>query len=72
MKPTASPFTAIYTEWLSSFRALLPGGWSAAPSTELPAKAAQVAADQEWEDEGGAIKPAPKNPGQKPETKIPF
>jgi len=72
MKPTVSPFTAMYTEWLDSFRALLPGGWSAAPSTELTTKAAHKAAVQEWEHEGGSIKPAPKAAGQEPETKIPF
>ena len=73
MKPTATPFTAIYTEWMKSFLALIPGGLPAAgPAEELPAKAAQVAAVQEWEDEGGSIKPAAPKPGIEPAPKIPF
>ena len=73
MKPTVSPLTAIYTEWLGAFRSLLPGGWYDAPAPESTPKAAHTEAVQEWEDEGGAIKPAaPKQPGKEPETKIPF
>jgi hypothetical protein len=60
------------------YPALLNTGWSmlagtppAAPARELTPKAAQVVADQEWEDEGGSCKPA-KKPGTEPETKIPF
>ena len=57
MKPTVSPFTTIYTEWLHSLRSLLPGAWHEAPAPELARKAAHKAAVQEWEDEGGSIKP---------------
>lgn len=73
MKPPVSAFTSMYTEWLDSIRLLLPGGSRVPAAVELTPKAAQVVAVQEWEDEGGAIKPvAPKKAGQEPETKIPF
>lgn len=73
MKPSVSPFTAIYTQWLESFRAMFPGGGPAGPSAEatLPPKAEKVAAVQEWEDEGGSIKPAPVTEA-KDAPKIPF
>jgi hypothetical protein len=68
MKPTVTPFTAIYTQWLDSFRALIPG-MSEGPSEKLSAKPAAI---QEWEDEGGSIKPVPSKPGVEPAPKIPF
>lgn len=70
MKPTVTPFTAMYTQWLDSFRAMLPGGGPSADKT-LPPKAAQAAAVQEWEDEGGSIKPVPTAEA-KDAPKIPF
>lgn len=48
MKPFS--FSEYCTEWMQSFRALVPGG----AHSELP-REAQVAADQKWEDEGGSI-----------------
>ena len=58
MKPTDTPFTAIYTEWMKSFLALIPGGSPAAgPAEDLPAKAAQVAAVQEWRTKAAASSP---------------
>jgi hypothetical protein len=72
MKPPIMPFTALYTQWLDSFRVLLPGREPAAPAGELTPKAAQSAADQEWEEEGGCITPAQKAPGRAPAPKIPF
>ena len=58
MKPSVTPFTAIYSQWLESFKAIFPGaGLSGNPEEKLPT-AAQVAAVQEWEDEGGSLKPA--------------
>jgi hypothetical protein len=57
MKSTTTPFTAVYTQWLDSFRAMLPGGAPAGPSEAVTRKQEQVAANQEWEDEGGSIKP---------------
>jgi hypothetical protein len=73
MKPPVSPFTAIYTQWLESFRAMFPGVGPTTPSTEvtLPPKAEKAAAVQEWEDEGGSIKPAPATEA-KDAPKIPF
>jgi hypothetical protein len=48
-------------------------GWSdPAPTIDFARKAQQVVADQEWEDEGGSIKPAKKPAGAKSATKIPF
>lgn len=57
MKTSDTPFTAIYSLWLDCFRALIPGGMAAAPSRELTPRQEQVAANQQWEDEGGSIKP---------------
>ena len=57
MKLPVSPITAIYTEWLNSFRALIPGSSAATPPETLTPKQEQVAANQEWEDEGGSVKP---------------
>ena len=71
MKPTGTPFTVFYTQWLDSFRALLPGGAPAAPAEPSALKEERVAATQEWEDEGGSIKPAP-TPEVKHAPKIPF
>jgi len=72
MNPPNSPFTAIYTQWLDSFRAMIPGGMPAGPSEETARKQEQVAANQEWEDEGGSVKPAKKKPDADPDVKIPF
>jgi hypothetical protein len=47
------------------------GSPPAAPAEELTPKAAQVVADQEWEDEGGSIKPA-KKPDLQPKPKLPL
>lgn len=73
MKPDVTPFNSIYAQWLQSFRAMFPGGARKDISTEttLPPKGVPAAAVQEWEDEGGAIKPAP-TPEAKDAPKIPF
>ncbi len=70
MKTPVSGFTVVYSAWLEAFRTMLPG-WPPTPK-EPTAKEAQVAANQEWEDEGGSIKPAEKKPGVEPAPKIPF
>ena len=74
MKPDVTPFTAVYTQWLDSFRAMLPGYAPEAPA-EQPAlttlKKEQIAANEEWEHEGGSIKPAP-NSEARDAPKIPF
>lgn len=67
MNTPVTPFTAIYTQWLESFRALLPGGAPSGPSESAIHKQEQVAANQEWEDEGGSVVQTVK-----PGTKIPF
>ncbi len=69
-----SPFTPIYAQWLDSFRSLFPGGAansSSSPAEALTPKQEQVAANQEWEDEGGSVKPVP-TPEAKDAPKIPF
>ena len=73
MNPINTPFTAIYAQWLESFRAMIPGGRPPGPSEELTPKQEQVAANQEWEDEGGSIKPsAETKPVIASVPKIPF
>ena len=73
MNPINTPFTAIYAQWLESFRAMIPGGKTPGPSEELTPKQEQAAANQEWEDEGGSIKPpAETKPDRAPGPKIPF
>jgi hypothetical protein len=69
MKNIFETVTERYTAWLNT-------SWSMVTGTPLPAKdpshkAAQVAAVQEWEDEGGAIKPA-KTPEAEPTPKLPL
>ena len=71
MKPIATPFTTVYTQWLDAFRALLPGFAPAAPAEQSPLKKERVAATQEWDNEGGTVKPAPV-PEAKDAPKIPF
>jgi hypothetical protein len=71
MKPPHVLFTEMYFQWLESFRAMLPGFVPAGPSEEVIRRREQVAANQEWEDEGGSIKPAP-TPEVKHAPKIPF
>ena len=66
-----SPFTAIYAQWLDSFRALFPGSDSSGPAEAAVHKEEQVAAHQDWEDEGGSVKPVPV-PEAKDAPKIPF
>lgn len=73
MNPINTPFTAIYAQWLESFRAMIPGSRPSAPSGELSPKQEQAAANQEWEDEGGSIKPlAEAKPAVTSTPKIPF
>ena len=57
MKPFT--FSEYYTEWLEAFRVMFPGG-ARSPVKEPTAKEAQVAANQEWECEGGSLKPEKK------------
>jgi hypothetical protein len=54
MKPFA--MSEYYAEWLEAFRAMIPGGSHAKPAEPTP-KEAQAAATQEWEHEGGSLKP---------------
>lgn len=69
MKTLHTTIPALYTKWVNTGWSILTG--RPEPAKELTPKAAQVVADQEWEDEGGSCKPA-KKPGAKPECKIPL
>ena len=67
-----SPYTTIparFTKALSTGWSMLTG--TPVPAKVLTAKAEQVAAHQEWEDEGGTCKPAEK-PVMKPAPKLPL
>jgi hypothetical protein len=54
MKPFT--FSEYSTEWMKAFRAMFVGG-PASPLKEPTAREALIAARQEWECEGGTIKP---------------
>ncbi|MEO8145370.1 MAG: hypothetical protein ABI654_14260 [Betaproteobacteria bacterium] len=69
MKTYLETITERYTAWLNTSWSMLTG--TPLPATDPTPKAAQAAADQEWEDEGGAIKPA-KNPAAEPAPKLPL
>ena len=71
-QPSNTPFTDIYAQWLDSFRALIPGGWRAGPSEDVKRKQEQVAANEEWEHEGGSLKPAEKKPRLTAVPKMPL
>lgn len=60
MRTTVTPLTTIYTQWLDSFRAIMPGGKSAVPTAVPAPQQERVIAKQEWENEGGSVKPGPK------------
>jgi len=67
-----SPYTTIparFTKALSTGWSMLTG--TPVPAKVLTAKAEQVAAHQEWEDEGGTCKPAEKLV-TKPAPKLPL
>ena len=61
-QPIHTAFTEIYIQWLDSLRALIPGGWRAGPSEDVTRKLEQSAANENWEHEGGRIKPPAKKP----------
>ena len=72
MNTPGTPFTEIYVQWLESFRALIPGARSRGASANLKTRQEEVAANQEWEQEGGAIQPAEIKPVLASVPKIPF
>ena len=71
MEPSRTAFTTIYTEWLGAWRSMFASTPPADPAKDSAPPSAQVAAVQEWEDEGGSIKQT-KKPGLEPGPKIPF
>ena len=68
MKSPRATIAELYTECMNTYWSTLTG--RPEPAKVTP-KAAQVAADQEWEGEGGCCKPA-KKPGTEPAPKIPL
>jgi hypothetical protein len=50
-----TPFTDVYVQLLDSLRSMIPG---AGPAPAVAEKQAEVVAKQEWEEEGGNLKPA--------------
>lgn len=57
MNSPSTSIAQIYTRWLKSFWAIVPGFELASQSEESARKQEQAAAAQEWEDEGGSVKP---------------
>ncbi len=55
--PSNTPFTAVYAQWLESFRAMIPGCAKPDAAVPMSPKQEQAAANEEWEDEGGSLKP---------------
>jgi len=71
MKPTPPTIPNLYTKWLQPGWAMLAGLLPGQPAKEATPKPSQVAAEQEWEDEGGSIKP-PKKPPAEQGPKLPL
>jgi hypothetical protein len=70
MKTTDTIFPEL-SQWVNTGWALLTGRSPESPPKELPPKAAQAAANQAWEDEGGSVIKPPKKPVTKEVPKIP-
>ena len=70
--PIPTPFTAIYTQWLESFRALIPGNKKVTAAEKMTPKEALKQAKQDWEDEGGSCKPPAAEAGVEPAPKLPL
>ena len=65
---THKSYSRLYFEWMAAADwAMFTSNRPVPPTREE----AQVTADQEWEHEGGSIKPS-KKPAAEPEAKIPF
>ena len=59
-------------EWLNALRLDTTVVLRPPSAKDLPPKAAQVEADQEWEDEGGSIEASIRPAGTKPGPKLPL
>jgi len=60
MKDLRTTLPELYAKWMNTGWTILTG--RPPQANELTLKETQVAADQEWEEEGGSAK-APKKPG---------
>ena len=73
MNPTNTPFTAIYAQWLESFRAMIPRGRPSGPSEELTLKQDRPRPNRSGKTKGGSIKRQTETkPGPSRRPKIPF
>jgi hypothetical protein len=71
MKNTLTSIPELYANWMNLGWSMLAGMLPGTQAKELPPKPAQVAAEQEWEDEGGSVK-QPKKPQAQPAPKRPL
>ncbi len=61
MKGLRKSLPELYAQWVNTGWTILTGRPPEPPAAQLPPKdAQQAAANQEWEDEGGSVKPRPK------------
>jgi len=72
MNTFQTKYPKLHAEWVSALRSEATVTLPPAPAKDLRAKAAQVEANQEWEDEGGSIEASIKPAGTKPAPKIPL
>jgi hypothetical protein len=71
MKSSPMTIPELYANWIASSWSLLLGRVTAVPSAEPAPHAAQAAAEQEWEDEGGSVK-LPEQPQAEQAPKLPL
>jgi len=72
MNTFQTKYPKLHAEWVSAVRSDATVTLPPVPVKDQPAKAAQVAANQEWEDEGGSIEASIRPTGTKPGPKIPL
>jgi len=72
MDTSHTSFTAKYVEWLRWLRMYYFGTVRAQPPVEPTPRQEQAAAHQEWEHEGGSVRPAPTHPDAEPAPKLPL
>ena len=72
MNTFQTKYPKLHAEWVSALRSDATVTLPPARAKDLPAKAAQVEANQEWEDEGGSIEASIRPAGTKPAHKLPL
>jgi hypothetical protein len=71
MKSSLTSIPELYASWMNVGWSMLAGMLPGAQAEKPTASPAQVAAEQEWEDEGGSVK-QPKKPQAEPAPKLPL